>query len=103
MEISALFLCLVLMVVGVQFLRGKWLGLLNWLKYFTGQTAERRQMVRVGVVLSPGLIGLGLAMFCWGFFGPGAWRVAGNSIFTLALVYELVALVWAYISLSRSK
>ena len=70
METSALLLCIVFMLVGLQFLRGKWLNLLTWLQQFSGNTVSANQLNRAGMVLAPGLIALGFSMFCWGFFGP---------------------------------
>lgn len=100
MDIISLLLCVVFMAVGVQFLRGKWLGLLTWLQQFAGGTGES-QLHRAGLVLSPGLIALGFSMFCWGFFGPGPWRTAGNAIFVLGLVYFLAALVGVYLNFTH--
>lgn len=70
METSSLLLCIVFMLVGLQFLRGKWLNLLTWLQQFSGNTVSADQLNRAGMVLAPGLIALGFSMFCWGFFGP---------------------------------
>ena len=53
------------------------------------------------MVLAPGLIALGFSMFCWGFFGPGAWQTAGNAIFALSLIYLLAALVGVYVNFTR--
>lgn len=101
METSALLLCIVFMLVGLQFLRGKWLNLLTWLQQFSGNTVSANQLNRAGMVLAPGLIALGFSMFCWGFFGPGAWQTAGNAIFALSLIYLLAALVGVYVNFTR--
>lgn len=101
METSALLLCIVFMLVGLQFLRGKWLNLLTWLQQFSGNTVSANQLNRAGMVLAPGLIALGFSMFCWGFFGPGAWQTAGNAIFALSLIYLLAALVGVYVNFAR--
>ena len=101
METSALLLCIVFMLVGLQFLRGKWLNLLAWLQQFSGNTVSANQLNRAGMVLAPGLIALGFSMFCWGFFGPGAWQTAGNAIFALSLIYLLAALVGVYVNFTR--
>lgn len=101
METSALLLCIVFMLVGLQFLRGKWLNLLTWLQQFSGNTVSANQLNRAGMVLAPGLIALGFSMFCWGFFGPGAWQTAGNAIFALSLIYLLTALVGVYLTFVR--
>ena len=101
MDIVSLSLCIVFMAIGLQFLRGKWLNLLNWLQQFAGGAGSDAQLHRAGMVLSPGLIALGFSMFCWGFFGPGAWRTAGNAIFFLSLLYLLAALVGVYLTFVR--
>lgn len=101
METSSLLLCIVFMLVGLQFLRGKWLNLLTWLQQFFGNTVSADQLNRAGMVLAPGLIALGFSMFCWGFFGPGAWQTAGNAIFALSLIYLLAALVGVYVNFAR--
>ena len=101
METSALLLCIVFMLVGLQFLRGKWLNLLTWLQQFSGNTVSANQLNRARMVLAPGLIALGFSMFCWGFFGPGAWQTAGNAIFALSLIYLLAALVGVYVNFTR--
>lgn len=46
METSALLLCIVFMLVGLQFLRGKWLNLLTWLQQFSGNTVSANQLNR---------------------------------------------------------
>lgn len=101
MDIVSLSLCIVFMAIGLQFLRGKWLNLLNWLQQFAGGAGSAAQLHRAGMVLSPGLIALGFSMFCWGFFSPGAWRTAGNAIFFLSLLYLLTALVGVYLTFVR--
>lgn len=101
MDIVSLSLCIVFMAIGLQFLRGKWLHLLTWLQQFAGSAATSDQLHRAGMVLAPGLIAFGFSMFCWGFFGPGAWRTAGNAIFVLSLVYLLAALVGVYLNFAR--
>lgn len=101
MDIVSLSLCIVFMAIGLQFLRGKWLNLLTWLQQFAGGAGSAAQLHRAGMVLSPGLIALGFSMFCWGFFGPGAWRTAGNAIFFLSLLYLLAALVGVYLTFVR--
>ena len=101
MDIVSLSLCIVFMAIGLQFLRGKWLNLLTWLQQFAGGAGAAAQLHRAGMVLSPGLIALGFSMFCWGFFGPGAWRTAGNAIFFLSLLYLLAALVGVYLTFVR--
>ncbi|WP_267201881.1 hypothetical protein [Limosilactobacillus kribbianus] len=89
MDIVYLLLCLVFMVVGLQLLRGKWLGIL-----IGHRSATADQVKRAGMALAPGAIALGLSMFFFGFFDSQYWANIGNVIFVLSIVYIILVDVW---------
>ncbi|WP_373842046.1 hypothetical protein [Limosilactobacillus sp.] len=95
MDIIYLLLCLVLMVIGLQLLRGKWLKIL-----VTHRGVGADQLKCDGLALAPGLIALGLSMFFFGFFNSQYWANIGNVIFVLGIAYTIVIDVW---SVSRDR
>ncbi|MGM9981890.1 MAG: hypothetical protein ACI33L_01340 [Limosilactobacillus sp.] len=98
MDILYLTLCVVFMAIGVQFTRGKWLRLLVGRG---GQSQE--ELKKPGLIIAPGLIGLGLSMFFFGFFNSRSWDNIGNAIFILAVAYLVGTVILAYIKFGRSK
>lgn len=98
MDILYLTLCVVFMLIGVQFTRGKWLNLLAWQS--KQGTVERKKS---GLIIAPGLIGLGLSMFFFGFFNSHYWANIGNAIFVLSIGYLVATVILAYMKFGRGK
>ena len=98
MDILYLTLCVVFMVIGIQFTRGKWLRLL------VGHGKQSQgELKKPGLIIAPGLIGLGLSMFFLGFFDSRSWDNIGNAIFVLSVAYLVGTVILAYIRFGRGK
>ncbi|MGN1279280.1 MAG: hypothetical protein ACI4T4_01200 [Limosilactobacillus sp.] len=98
MDILYLTLCVVFMVVGVQFTRGKWLRLLAG----RGKRSQEDRK-KAGLIVSPGLIGLGLSMFFFGFFNSHSWDNIGNAIFILSVAYLVGTVILSYVKFGPRK
>ncbi|WP_076459201.1 hypothetical protein [Limosilactobacillus caccae] len=85
MSIIYLTFSLIFLVVGIQLLRGKWLKLAI---RQVGTPAE--QAKKNAEISSPGLIGLGLGLFCRGFFTDSVWWTTGRVIFLLGVAYLVI-------------
>ena len=96
MDILYLTLCVGFMLIGFQFTRGKWLRLLAWQS--KQDPAARKQ---AGLIIAPGLIGLGLSMFFFGFFNSHYWANIGNAVFVLSVGYLVAMVILAYIKFGR--
>ena len=98
MDILYLTLCVVFMVIGIQFTRGKWLRLL------VGHGKQsQEELKKPELIIAPGLIGLGLSMFFLGFFDSRSWDNIGNAIFVLSVAYLVGTVILAYIRFGRGK
>lgn len=95
MSILYLLLSICLLVIGIQFLRGKWLEKL--LKKSASPAQTRHQ----AVVIAPGLIGLGLGFFCFGFFKAKVWLTTGSVVFLLSVAYIALVLIFKFIKGSQ--
>lgn len=98
MDILYLTLCVVFMLIGVQFTRGKWLRLLAG-----HSNKSKEKLKKSGLIIAPGLIGLGLSMFFFGFFNSHYWANIGNAIFVLSIAYLVATVILAYIKFGREK
>lgn len=96
MSIVYLTLSLVFLVVGLQFLRGKWLKLAI---HRAGASDER--IKKNAEIFAPGLIGLGVGLFCMGFFKASFWLTMGNVIFLLAFAYIVIFLLMVFLNPNR--
>lgn len=77
-----LLFSLIFLVIGLQFLRGKWIKIMP----HRSTTAEERVRKNAEIV-SPGLIGAGIGLFCLGFFKAEFWMTTGNAIFLFSFAY----------------
>lgn len=82
MSIVYLLFSLIFLVIGIQFLRGKWTKIMP----HRSTTAEEK-VKKNAAILSPGLIGAGVGLFCLGFFQAKFWLTTGSSIFLLSFAY----------------
>ncbi|MDD6431715.1 MAG: hypothetical protein PUF79_01130 [Lactobacillaceae bacterium] len=96
MDILYLTLCVVFMVIGIQFTRGKWLRLIAG---HGGRSQE--ELKKPGLIIAPGMIGLGMSMFFLGFFDSRSWANIGNAIFVLSIAYLVGTVILAYIRFGR--
>ena len=65
-------------------------------KEFNERTAKQ-----AGLIIAPGLIGLGLSMFFFGFFNSHYWANIGNAVFVLSVGYLVAMVILAYIKFGR--
>jgi multisubunit Na+/H+ antiporter MnhB subunit len=92
MSILYLVLSLIFIISGLQFLRGKWIKLI-----IIGNASDTDQRKRLAAVLAPGVIVLGIGLFCMGFFTNKLWINAGNILFLLAVVYLVLVVLIRFI------
>lgn len=96
MSIVYLILSLIFLITGLQFLRGKWVKLAIHRK---GVSEERK--IKNAAIFSPGVIGMGIGLFCFGFFKASLWISMGQIIFLLSFAYVVIFTLMVFLNPNR--